>query len=158
MDDEGETPAPAMEGIPVGEDPGAAGGRGEGTGGGFGSGSGGGIGDGSGTGVGPGAGGGTGGGVYRPGGGVSPPVVVKQVRPRYPEEAMRSGLQGSVALDVIVRSNGRPDIVRIARSIDRGALDREAERAVKEWRFLPGRRNGVPVDVLVTVQVDFVLY
>jgi outer membrane biosynthesis protein TonB len=28
-------------------------------------------------------------------------------------------------------------------------------RAVERWRFSPGRVNGVPVDVLVTIALDF---
>lgn len=158
-----EAPAIAFDesdatGVPVSGEGTGTGGHGLGTGGGFGDGEGGGIGDGRGPGVGPGTGGGTGGGVYRPGGGVTTPVVVKQVRPTYPEEAMRERIQGSVALDVVVRADGTPEVLRVVRSIDRGALDREAERAVRQWRFIPGRRNGVPVDVLVTVLIDFVLY
>jgi TonB family protein len=148
----------AAVGVPlVGEGTGPDG-RGIGTGGGFGTGEGSGVGAGRGPGVGEGIGGGTGGGYYRPGGGVTAPVPVKQVRPDYPEEAMRERIQGSVVLEVVVRADGTPDVLRVVEPIDRGPLDREAARAVRQWRFLPGRRNGVPVDVLVTVVVDFVLY
>jgi TonB family protein len=133
-------------------------GRGEGTGGGFGTGDGTGVGAGEGAGVGPGSGGGPGGGVYRPGGGVTAPIILTQVLPRYPEDAVRDRAQGSVTLQLIVRRDGMPDAVSVIRPIDRGPLDREAERTVRLWRFRPGTRNGVPVDVLVTVIVDFVLY
>jgi TonB family protein len=133
-------------------------GHGEGTGGGFGNGEGTGSGDGVGPGVGPGSGGGTGGGVYRPGGGVTAPSVLTQVLPTYPEDAVRLRTQGSVTLQLIVRRNGIPDSIRVVHPLDRGPLDREAERVVRLWRFRPGTRNGVPVDVLVTVIVDFVLY
>jgi protein TonB len=139
--------------------PGAGGeGRGEGSGGGLGEGRGTGIGPGVGAGVGPGSGGGSGGGVYRPGGGVTAPVVVTQVRPTYPEDAVTERLQGSVSVEMIVRRNGVPDTVRVVRPAARGPLEREAERVVLQWRFLPGRLNGTPVDVLVTVIIDFVLY
>jgi TonB family protein len=149
----------AAVGVPLVGDGADANGRGTGTGGGFGSGEGRGIGPGRGSGVGDGSGGGTGGGYYRPGGGVTSPVLVSQVRPTYPEEAMRRRRrQGSVALEVIVRDDGTPEVVRVVQSIDRGPLDQEAARAVRQWRFLPGRRNGEPVSVLVTVIVDFVLY
>lgn len=148
----------ALGGFTAVGDVSSGGGRGVGTGGGFGDGEGEGIGSGSGSGVGPGSGGGMGGGVYHVGGGVSAPVLVTAVRPTYPPRAMQAGIQGSVVLDVIVRRDGRPEVVRVVRSIDRGALDLEAQRVVRDWVFLPGQVRGVAVDVLVTVVIDFVLH
>ena len=55
--------------------------NGTGGGGGIGSGNGGGVGSGTGPGVGPGHGGGIGGGVFRVGGGVSPPRALRYARP-----------------------------------------------------------------------------
>jgi TonB family protein len=137
---------------------GAAEGHGEGTGGGYGTGQGTGVGADVGAGVGPGSGDGSGGGVYRPGGAVTAPIVITQVLPKYPEDAVLFRAQGSVALHAIVRRNGIPDAIRVVKPIDRGPLDREAVRAVEQWRFQPGTRHGVPVDVLVTIIIDFVLY
>jgi TonB family protein len=128
---------------------------GPGAGGGVGSGVGTGVGSGRGPGLGPGSGGGTGGGVYRPGGAVSAPRLVKEVRPRYTAEAFRNMVQGTVTLDVVVAANGRPSQIRVVRSLDRGGLDDEAAAAVAQWRFEPGRLAGAPVDVLVTIMVDF---
>ena len=56
---------------------------GPGSGGGVGTGTGTGIGSGRGAGVGAGSGGGTGGGVYRPGGAVTAPRLLSQIRPSY---------------------------------------------------------------------------
>src|ERR1019366_8263009 len=50
---------------------------------GSGSGTGSGIGPGSGSGLGPGSGGGTGGGAYRPGSGVTTPILIRAVKPAY---------------------------------------------------------------------------
>jgi len=36
-------------------------------------------------------------------------------------------------------------------------LDKEAVTAVRQWRFAPGKRNGEPVAVFVTVDVSFTL-
>jgi TonB family protein len=127
---------------------------GPGSGGGVGTGAGTGIGSGRGPGLGPGSGGGAGGGVYRPGGGVSAPRLLREVRPRYTEAAIRNMVQGAVLLEVIVTSDGRPSHLRVIRSLDRG-LDEEAMAAVAQWRFEPGRLAGAPVDVLVTITVDF---
>jgi len=132
--------------------------RGPGSGTGFGDGEGSGVGSGIGPGAGPGMGGGAGGGAYRVGGGVSPPTVLTHVRPRYTEDALQTRIQGSVMLELIVRENGVPDTIRVVRSLDPGGLDMEAVQAVRQWRFRPGRIDGAPVDVFVTVMVNFHLY
>lgn len=129
--------------------------QGPGSGGGVGDGIGTGIGSGRGPGMGPGAGGGIGGGIYRPGGGVTTPTVIREVRPTYTPEAMRAKIQGLVVLDVVVQRDGTPGEIRIVRSLDPGGLDRQALVAVRGWRFNPGRLDGVPVDVLVTIELMF---
>jgi periplasmic protein TonB len=128
---------------------------GPGSGGGVGDGTGTGIGSGRGPGVGPGSGGGTGGGVYRLGGGASAPTVLREVRPSYTGEAMRARIQGSVILEAVVQRDGTLRDIRVIRSLDPGGLDRQAVLAAEQWRFNPGRRDGQPVDVLVTIVLDF---
>jgi len=128
---------------------------GPGSGGGVGEGVGAGIGAGRGPGVGPGSGGGTGGGVYRPGGSVTAPRVITEVKPTYTDSALAQKIQGTVVLELVVRSNGRPSDIRIVQSLDPGGLDEQAIIAAGEWRFEPGRLSGEPVNVLVTVMLDF---
>ena len=128
---------------------------GPGVGGGVGTGTGTGLGSGRGSGLGAGAGGGTGGGLYRPGGAVSAPRLIEEVKPRYTGYALQSKIQGTVVLEAIVGRDGRASHIRILRSLDRGGLDEEAVAAVAKWRFEPGGLAGEPVDVLVTIMVDF---
>ena len=128
--------------------------RGPGSGSGVGTGMGAGIGSGTGSGVGAGSGGGFGGGVYRLGSGVVPPTVLKQVTPRYTADAMRQRIQGMVALEVVVNREGVPVEFRVTRSLDPG-LDNEAIAAARGWRFAPARVGNTPVDVLVTILLDF---
>ena len=128
--------------------------RGPGSVHGVGTGSGSGIGSGTGPGVGAGSGWGFGGGAYRPGSGVVPPALLKQVTPRYTADAMRQRIQGTVALEVVVNREGIPVDFRVTRSLDPG-LDSEAIAAARDWRFAPGRVGNTPVDVLVTILLDF---
>jgi len=128
---------------------------GPGSGGGVGTGVGTGIGSGSGPGLGPGSGGGTGGGVYRPGGSVSPPRLIKEVKPAYTNEALRRRIQGTVVLEAIVRRDGCPSHIRVLQSLDPGGLDENAVAAAEQWRFEPGRLVSTPVDVVVTISLDF---
>jgi periplasmic protein TonB len=127
---------------------------GPGSGGGVGSGVGTGIGSGTGPGVGPGTGGGFGGNVYRVGGGVSAPTVLREVKPTYPPDALHARIQGAVVLALIVTSDGIPADIRVIQSLAPD-LDEAAVRAVREWRFNPGRRGSTPVNVAVTIVLDF---
>ena len=128
--------------------------QGSGSGGGVGNGRGTGIGDGVGPGLGSGSGGGFGGGVYHLGSGVTAPVLITQPKPRYTAEALQRHVQGIVILEAIVGRDGVPYGFRVLRSLDAG-LDLEAISAARNWRFLPGRVGQTPVDVLVTIEIDF---
>ena len=121
---------------------------------GIGSGKGGGVGSGSGAGVGPGSGGGMGGGVYRIGGGVSAPSLLSKVEPEYSEEARKAKFQGTVVLYVVVDEKGQPQQLRVVRPLGLG-LDEKAIEAVQKWRFRPGFKDGKPVAVAATVEVNF---
>ncbi len=128
--------------------------NGTGSGGGIGIGNRGGVGSGDGAGFGPGHGGGTGGGAYRVGGGVSAPVILHQVDPEYSEEARKAKYSGTVLLRIVVDPTGRVTKAEVVRSLGMG-LDEKAIEAVNKWKFKPGTRNGSPVPVLATVEVNF---
>ena len=127
---------------------------GPGSGGGIGDGVGTGMGSGTGPGLGPGSGGGFGGGVYRIGSGVTAPVLVRQVKPKYTDAALQLRIQGTVALDAVVDRDGIPHVIRVAHSLEPG-LDAEALAAARAWRFVPGRLGNTPVNVLVVILIDF---
>ena len=137
--------------------PGAPPSNGTGSGGGIGSGSGGGVGEGHGPGIGAGSGGGIGGGVYKVGGGISAPQAVSAPDPDYTEEARRAKRQGTCVLWLIVDSSGRPRDIRVVRGLGFG-LDAKALEAVKQWKFQPALKDGKPVDVQISVNIDFHLY
>jgi TonB family protein len=130
--------------------------RGAGIGGGVGSGTGTGVGSGDGSGIGPGSGGGTGGGPYRPGSGITPPSILREVKADYTEEARRRNIEGEVVLEIVVRRDGSVGDVRLVNGLASGLNDR-AIAAVKQWRFSPAKRLGTPVDVIVEVAVEFKL-
>src|SRR5262245_1544474 len=129
---------------------------GSGAGAGAGTGQGLGNGPGSGAGIGPGAGGGTGGGPFRPGSGIAPPRLLKEVKALYTDDARRRGITGAVVLEIVVLRDGTVGGVSVLRGLGAG-LDERASAAVREWRFAPARRQGEPVDVIVEVAVEFSL-
>jgi protein TonB len=142
-------------GLPI-DGPPLAASRGPGTGGGVGSGTGAGLGAGTGGGIGPGSGGGTGGGPYQPGAGIDPPRLVKEIRPAYTDAARRQAIEGEVVLEIVVRSDGSVGNVRVRRTLGAG-LEQKAIDAVRQWKFLPAKRQGTAVDVVVDVSVEFKL-
>jgi TonB family protein len=147
---------PQISLLPLGDPNGVAGppSAGPGVGGGIGTGQGRGVGEGKGPGVGPGEGGGNGGGPFRVGGGVSPPTILSRVEPQYSEEARKARFQGTVVLEAIVKRDGTVDILRVVRSLGFG-LDENAIQALKQWRFRPGMKNGIAVDVALNIEVNF---
>lgn len=130
--------------------------HGPGSGGGVGNGHGTGTGEGEGPGLGAGSGGGTGGGPYRPGSGIEAPRLLRELKPDYTEEARQRGIEGDVVMEIVVRRDGTVGEVRVLQGLGAG-LDRRAVDSVRQWRFAPAKRMGVPVDVLVEVAMEFKL-
>jgi TonB family protein len=128
--------------------------NGTGFGGGMGSGSGGGLGSGNGGGFGPGSGGGVGGGVFKVGGGVSQPAVIFKVDPEYSEEARKAKYSGTVMLAVVVDAEGHARDIHVVKSLGMG-LDEKAIEAVGKWKFKPGMKAGLAVNVRATIEVNF---
>jgi len=128
--------------------------QGSGSGGGAGTGHGTGNGEGLGSGIGDGSGGGTGGGPYRPGSGIEPPRLLREVKADYTEDARQRSISGEVVLEIVVRRDGSVGDVRIMRGLG-GGLNERAVQAVRQWRFAPATRLGAAVDVIVEVGVEF---
>lgn len=85
---------------------------------------------------------------------ISAPVAMNKVDPAYPPELIRDRVQGTVVLYAVIRANGTVDSVRVLDSVDQ-RLDESAISALKRWRFRPGTKQGVPVDIEAVVQVPF---
>jgi TonB family protein len=87
---------------------------------------------------------------------LAPPRVLRETPPLYTERAFDRGVEGRVVLKVIVRKDGSIGPVRIHRSLDPD-LDEAAAEAVRTWVFEPARADGEPVNVLIDVEVDFLI-
>ncbi len=94
--------------------------------------------------------------VYLAGGDVSAPVLVKQVKPQYTQEAMRARVQGVVTLECVVQPDGSVGEARVTKALNPG-LDEEALKAVRQWRFKPGLKDGKSVPVRITLEMTFTL-
>ena len=76
---------------------------------------------------------------------------------KYPEQAMKKGIQGRVAVRFIVEKDGSISDVKPILSVH-PLLDKEAIRVVKSMpKWTPGKQNGKPVRVRFNLPVMFKL-
>jgi len=80
-------------------------------------------------------------------------LLIHKVEPVYPEAARRANLQGVVALDAVIASDGT--VVNIRPLSGPDGLISAAMDAVRWWRFRPYRVRGEPAEVETTVTVEF---
>jgi len=76
--------------------------------------------------------------------------------PRYPRQAMRTGVEGTVTLRVLVDEQGWPQSVEVERSSGHRELDRAArEHVLAKWRFHPAQRQGRTISAYALVPIAF---
>ena len=83
-------------------------------------------------------------------------MLLHKVEPEYTEEARNAKYQGTVLLSVEIDPTGIATNIKVQRSLGLG-LDEKAIQAVKQWRFKPGEKDGKPVTVAATIEVNFCL-
>lgn len=84
------------------------------------------------------------------------PSILELIRPVYPPLARRLGKEGTVLLKLHIDEMGRPVEVEIIKRAGYG-FDEAALNAIKQSRFRPAMKNGIPVSSVVIVPVRFVL-
>ncbi len=87
----------------------------------------------------------------RVGGDIRAPRKIRDVKPTYPAGASGGGV---VIIEAVVAQDGTVQNAQVLRSVP--GLDEAALAAVREWRYTPTLLNGVAVEVVVTVTVNFV--
>ncbi len=89
----------------------------------------------------------------RVGGTIQPPKTVKRVRPEYPAEARRAGLEGAVVLECMIDTDGR--VINVEFLKGPVPLKESAVAAVRKWRYSPALLEGRAVPVIMTVTLNF---
>jgi TonB family protein len=87
-------------------------------------------------------------------GDVTAPEAVRKVDPAYPANLIREQIEGVVVLHAVIHSDGTVGEVRVLEGFYE-QLDENARAALEQWRFVPGTKNGVPVDVEAVIRVPF---
>ncbi len=80
-------------------------------------------------------------------------LLVHRVEPVYPPDAKKEGLQGVIALDVVIGPDGSVASMHPLNGPE--ILARAAMDALRWWRFEPYRVNGEPATVETTLAVEF---
>ena len=89
----------------------------------------------------------------RVGGQIRAPTKIKDVKPVYPAMAQSARVTGVVTIEATIGPDGKVIDAKVVRSIP--LLDQAALDAVRQWEYSPTLLNGVPVPVLMTVQINF---
>ena len=96
----------------------------------------------------------------------APPAIVlpsssaeylQNPKPAYPPMSKRLGEQGKVVVRVFIGADGLPQRAEIAKSSGYDRLDQAAISSVMRWKFVPGKRNGVPEAMWNNVPFNWVL-
>ncbi len=91
--------------------------------------------------------------IVRPGGDIQLPRKLKHVSPEYPPLAITAHVGGTVILECIIDVQGNVASVRLLRG--HPLLNEAAVEAVRKWKYVPTKLNGIPVAVEMTVTVHF---
>jgi len=85
---------------------------------------------------------------------LSGPVPVQKVDPQYPQTLKNERVAGEVVLYAVIRRDGSVDSIQLVRGIDQ-QLDANAIRALRQWKFRPGAKQGAPVELEAIVHIPF---
>jgi periplasmic protein TonB len=91
----------------------------------------------------------------RVGGKVQAAKIVHQVTPIYPPLARQARISGIVRLEAVISHSGMIESLQVMSGhplLTQAALD-----AVRQWVYQPTLLNGVPVEVLTQIEVNFKL-
>ncbi|MGQ0711758.1 MAG: TonB family protein [Rhodoferax sp.] len=78
-------------------------------------------------------------------------------KPIYPRLSKQLREEGRVLVRVHISAEGLPEKIELAQTSGHFRLDQAALDAVAQWRFVPGKRQGVPQAMWYQVPIPFVL-
>ncbi len=85
---------------------------------------------------------------------ITPPRLSEVASPEYTAEAKEKKIEGPVTVAIVVDTKGDVVDAKVVKGLGYG-LDENAILAVKEWKYKPAEKDGVPIAVKMEVQVDF---
>jgi TonB family protein len=85
---------------------------------------------------------------------LSAPEAITKVDPAYPQDLMHDRVEGTVVLYAVIHADGSVGEVKVLEGFD-DRLNENARKALEQWRFRPGTKDGIPVDIEAVVRVPF---
>jgi TonB family protein len=82
------------------------------------------------------------------------PEPLQKVDPKYPPTLITERVTGEVILYAVIRRDGSVDSIQLVRGIDE-QLDTNAIRALRQWKFRPGAKEGIPIELEAIVHIPF---
>jgi protein TonB len=74
---------------------------------------------------------------------------------QFPEAARLAGIRdGTATLECLIRKDGTVSMIQVTDSSGQG-FDENARKALEQWRFRPGTKDGQPVNVRLSVLFKF---
>ena len=83
----------------------------------------------------------------------NPCYLTYRVEPEYPEEALRSRIEGTVKIHLNIAANGSVSSMKLLSGSPK--LAPAAMEAAKYWQYLPALLNGQPVETGQDIEIDF---
>src|SRR5437899_513539 len=84
------------------------------------------------------------------GGEVKRPALIHHVSPVYPKEARDQKIGGTVLLEIVIGTKGNVLELKVVQSVH-PLLDAAAGQAVGQWKYVPTKVNGQPVELIMIV-------
>jgi TonB family protein len=88
--------------------------------------------------------------------GVTRGSIIKKVLPKYPKEARKNRVQGTVVLQALISKTGDIADLRVINGDD--LLVPAAIKAVEQWKYRPYLLKGQPVEVQTRITLNFTLH
>jgi TonB family protein len=85
---------------------------------------------------------------------LSAPEAITKVDPAYPQDLMHDRVEGTVILYAVIHADGSVGEVKVLEGFD-DRLNENARKALQQWHFRPGTKDGAPVDIEAVVRVPF---
>src|SRR6266851_9217116 len=82
------------------------------------------------------------------------PEPLQKVDPKYPPTLISERVAGEVILYAVIRRDGSVDSIQLVRGIDE-QLDANAIKALRQWKFRPGAKQGIPIELEAIVHIPF---
>jgi TonB family protein len=86
---------------------------------------------------------------------ITPPKIRRQVIPDYPDGALAFGVRGAFIIEMKLDQKGVLSAPRIVKALPAPTLTYVVVDALRKWKIDPARRNGQPIDAILTLTVQY---